>query len=107
MVCEFSKKKFTHVKVVAWLLRHITCQEARICVYIKGLQGTDFSVLARPKVKIKISARARLGENEVQKFVPSPARTIFFSDFGLVSSGLSDFKTGLISCLHIINIFFW
>ena len=69
-----------------------TCQQSRPAPARSKYKNFGPST-AWPKTKYKILAQSRPGQ-----FV--------FSDFGPDCLGISDFKTDLFSCLHIINFFF-
>ena len=89
------------------------------CPIINTLQSTPCScrvtlevftgcIFQSEKKKLKFWPGARPNPKEKLKFrpEPSPAQLFFYSDFIPDRLGLRGFKTGPISCLHAINVFF-
>ena len=78
---------------------------ANVCVYVLEV-CTDQIFQSRSEREIEISIQARPGPKRNTEFWPGYGPANFFSDFVPDCLGLSDFKTDLFVCLHMINVFF-
>ena len=81
-------------------------REIEILARARPEREIKISTRARPEKEIETSVRARPGRRVKLKFRPMSGPTIFFPDFCPDHLDLSDFKTGLFSCLQIINVLF-